>query len=131
MESGVDFVACDMPQANRLTLHVLAAVAEHEREMISARTKAALRAAKERGVRLGNPRLKPGTPEAAAKARARKSARAAERAQDLAPMIQQARQAGATTLRQLAALLTESGIPTPAGRETWSPAQVARLIGQL
>jgi DNA invertase Pin-like site-specific DNA recombinase len=53
MDSGVEFVACDNPHATRLTLHILAAVAEHEREMISARTKAALQAAKARGVRLG------------------------------------------------------------------------------
>ena len=46
MESGVDFVACDFPEANRLTVHILAAVAEHEAAMISARTKAALQAAK-------------------------------------------------------------------------------------
>src|SRR5712692_5724907 len=46
MESGVEFVAVDMPMANRLTVHVLAAVAEHERKMISQRTKAALAAAK-------------------------------------------------------------------------------------
>ena len=56
MESGVAFLAVDMPYANKLTLHVLAAVAEHEREMISQRTKAALAAAKARGTRLGNPR---------------------------------------------------------------------------
>jgi DNA invertase Pin-like site-specific DNA recombinase len=49
MESGVEFVACDFPHANKLTIHILAAVAEHERELISSRTKAALAAAKERG----------------------------------------------------------------------------------
>ena len=57
MESSADFIACDMPQANRLTIHILAAVAEHEREMISQRTKAALAEAKRRGTILGNPRI--------------------------------------------------------------------------
>jgi DNA invertase Pin-like site-specific DNA recombinase len=56
MESGADFVCCDNPHANRLMLHMLAAFAEHEREQISQRTKAALTAAKKRGVKLGNPR---------------------------------------------------------------------------
>jgi DNA invertase Pin-like site-specific DNA recombinase len=55
MDSGTDFVAVDMPHATRLTLHILAAVAEHEREKISARTTAALQPAKARGARLGNP----------------------------------------------------------------------------
>ena len=54
MDSGAEFVACDNPHANKFTLHILAAVAEHEREMISQRTKAALKAAQARGVVLGS-----------------------------------------------------------------------------
>lgn len=58
MESNVEFVAADMPKANRLMIHLLAAVAEYEREIISTRTKAALRSAKARGVKLGNPNVR-------------------------------------------------------------------------
>ncbi len=57
MESGVEFIACDFPEANRLTLHILAAVAEHEARTCSIRTIAALKVAKARGVKLGNPNL--------------------------------------------------------------------------
>jgi len=56
MESGVDFLACDIPSANRLTIHIMAALAEEEARMISARTKAALTEAKKRGVLLGSRR---------------------------------------------------------------------------
>src|SRR5262249_61879174 len=57
MDSNVEFIAADNPHANRLTVHILAAVAEHERAATSERTKAALQAAKRRGVKLGGPRL--------------------------------------------------------------------------
>ena len=72
MESGVDFVCCDNPHANRLMLHMLAAFAEHEREQISQRTKAALTAAKARGVRLGNPQALEALEKANAVHRARR-----------------------------------------------------------
>jgi len=55
MKSGIEFIAVDMPAANKFTIHILAAVAEHEREMISQRTKSALQAAKARGKVLGSP----------------------------------------------------------------------------
>ena len=58
MESDVDFIAVDMPEATRITLHVLAAVAEHERELISKRTKDALAIARQRGQQLGNPQAR-------------------------------------------------------------------------
>lgn len=59
MESRVEFVAVDMPHASRVMLHIFAALAEHEREMISQRTREALAIAKQRGIRLGNPHPRP------------------------------------------------------------------------
>jgi DNA invertase Pin-like site-specific DNA recombinase len=57
MESRVEFIATDMPSATKLTIHLLAAIAEHESDMISVRTKDALREAKRKGKVLGNPAL--------------------------------------------------------------------------
>lgn len=128
MESGVDFVACDNPHATRLTIHILAAVAEHEREMISQRTIAALAAAKARGVRLGNPHLRPGDARATRKATRARSERADKRAQDVLPYIEAARQAGCQSLGELAQALTARGIETPAGERTWSRSQVFKVL---
>jgi DNA invertase Pin-like site-specific DNA recombinase len=130
MESGVEFTAVDFPQANRLTVHILAAVAEHEAAMISARTKAALQAAKARGVSLGTPNhdliaqhAKKGT-QASAEAR---SAAARTWAADILPVIHSVQADGVTTLAGIAETLNERGIPAPRGG-SWSPVQISRVL---
>ena len=110
MESGIDFVACDMPQANRLTVHIMAAFAEHEARAISERTKAALAALRQRGVPLGNPRWE----ESIDKAREARSAQAAKPPARVIEMMQQQRFQGAT-LRRIAQNLNDLGVKTPAG----------------
>ena len=132
MESGVDFVAVDMPAANRLTVHVLAAMAEYESAAISARTMAALAAAKARGVQLGGDR---GNLPAVAKKGAKASVavrqrQATNRARDLAAIVQELRQGSRTSLRQIAAGLNEREIPAPRGG-IWRVGQVAALVKRL
>src|SRR4029434_1020853 len=85
MDSGVEFVAVDMPEANKLTVHILAAMAEHEREQISKRTKDALAAAKRRGKRLGNPDIA----EVAKRGRAALKANARRFAANVRPIIEE------------------------------------------
>jgi len=131
MESGVDFVACDNPHATRLTIHILAAVAEHEREMISQRTIAALAAAKARGVKLGNPDLRPGDRRVAKIACQARLAQSREHARDVFPYIEAARQAGCNSLGELAKALTARGIETAAGERQWRPSQVARVLARI
>jgi DNA invertase Pin-like site-specific DNA recombinase len=125
MESGVDFEAVDFPQANRLTIHILAAVAEHEARAISERTKAALAATKKKlgGYRPGA-KLTPKAREAGSAAVARM---AAQRAADIGPTIAELRTKGATSLRAIAAGLNERRIPTARGGG-WTATQVMRLV---
>ncbi|MBR1235193.1 recombinase family protein [Bradyrhizobium sp. AUGA SZCCT0182] len=126
MEAGVEFSACDFPQANRLTIHILAAVAEHEAKMISERTKAALAAAKARGTVLGGFRGRAGTCTDLAKARAIRAAKADCRAFDLAPTIRQLWSEGARSLRAIADGLNSKGITACRGG-AWSAAQVRNV----
>jgi DNA invertase Pin-like site-specific DNA recombinase len=132
MESGVDFVAVDFPQANGLTVHILAAVAEHEAKMISERTKAALAAARARGQQLGGDRAgnirEISHLGRLASAQLRRE-RARQRAADLVPIIADLRERGVTSLRQIAAALNERGVPAPRGG-AWAPAQVHRVVNQ-
>lgn len=130
MEAGVEFVAVDFPQANSLTIHILAAVAEHEARAISDRTKAALGAAKARGVRLGGFRGRAGTEADCERARATRAALANRRAADLAPTIRALQEAGVTSLGSIAAHLNNRGITTSKGG-SWSAVQVRRIISRI
>jgi DNA invertase Pin-like site-specific DNA recombinase len=131
MEAGVDFVAVDFPQANRLTVHILAAVAEHEAKMISERTKAALAAAKARGVKLGGDHGARLTQKARRAGWEARMARADAKAADYAPVIAELQAAGTTSLRGIAAELNSRGIPTATGTGSWQAAQVSRLLARL
>ncbi len=129
MESGAEFVAVDMPQANRFVVHIMAAVAEQEAEAISKRTKAALQAAKERGTKLGGRRVSPKRlAEIAAHARKERTDRVIKQRAELLPTIAQIQTGGATSLRQIAAELNAREIETPRGGQ-WSAVQVQRVLG--
>jgi DNA invertase Pin-like site-specific DNA recombinase len=132
MEAGVEFVAVDFPQANRLTVHILAAVAEHEAKAISERTTAALARARARGMKLGGDRGH--MPAIAAQGHAASLAvrreKARSQAADLLPVIAEIRALGATTLQAVADALNARGIRTTRGG-SWSPAQVMRIEKQV
>lgn len=131
MDSGAEFVACDFPQANRLTIHILAAVAEHEREMISKRTRDALRAAKARGTQLGCPQNL--TKRAAAKGRVLGRDARIARADEHAKMVYSAiaaYQKDGHSLNGIARRLNEDNTLTPRGR-TWTPTAVKRALERV
>jgi len=136
MEAGTEFVACDNPNANRLTIHILAAVAEDEARRISERTKAALSAAKARGTLLGSNRPDhwAGREDARlaglAKARGEASrvnrAKALDAVADLLPMMQERRTAGAS-LATIASELNAAGQRTQRGND-WTPMGVKLVL---
>jgi DNA invertase Pin-like site-specific DNA recombinase len=119
-----------MPNANQLTVGIMAVVAQDEAKRISERTKAALKAAKQRGVKLGG--FKGFMPTARMRKLAAEAmrARSEARAADLAPIIKELQAAGKTSLRAIAAGLNDQGIPTARGTE-WSAVQVMRILERL
>lgn len=135
MEAKADFVACDNPAANKLTLHILAAVAEAEAEAISARTKAALAAYKARGGKLGGAlkqcrNLTQEAREHGAKAAAVAiRAKADEAYSDLAPIVAKLRDDGLTQAA-IADELNKLGHTTRRGKP-WNHVQVGRVLQRM
>ena len=144
MKSGVKFVVADMPEANELTIHILAAVAQNERQMISERTTAALAVARERVKeegqrnhpevkRLGNPHgaaafkgKRAGTEAAIAKLQAN----AAERTEGMRAIVEDIQEAGITSVRKIAEELNRRTVPAPRG-SVWHKSAVERLLTGL
>ena len=126
MDSGVEFIAVDNPHANKLTIHILAAVAQHEREMIAQRTKDALQAAKARGVVLGNRKLHVVRDRAVASVKVD-----ADRfATNVAPIIREIQSTGVASHRAIARSLNSRGIATARGGQ-WTAVQVGSILNQI
>jgi DNA invertase Pin-like site-specific DNA recombinase len=117
MESKVKFVIVEMPDANKFTIHIIAAVAEHEAEQISERTKAALAAAKARGVKLGRSD--------------ENKAASMDFARSIAPIVQEIQTHGCTSVRQLCSALNMAHIPTFRGTGEWHIPTVHKLLRQI
>lgn len=138
MESGVDFVCCDMPTANRLTLHIMAAVAEDEARRISERTKTALAAAKARGVVLGGVRAgqRPltaeermsGSQKGGLKAATKIRKQAIDAYANLQPKMEGMR-TGGMSLGAIAERLNEEGYTTRT-EKPWNATQVMRVLNR-
>jgi DNA invertase Pin-like site-specific DNA recombinase len=128
-DAGTKFVAADMPEANELTIHIMAAMAQAERKAISKRTKEALAAAKARGAKLGNPMgakafgAYRGNEAAVAAIKAKSKAFAS----DLKPVIEAIRADGHSSLRAIAAELNSRGIMTARGGK-WGPQAVSDVV---
>lgn len=131
LEAGVKICAADMPEANRFMLHVMAAVAEHEARAISDRTKAALAAAKARGVRLGwAADRRQGDLEAATRSSIEiRMAAADRRAEQVLPVIRELRAQG-LPLARIAGTLNARGIPTARAGGRWHVSSVRNMLSR-
>lgn len=132
-KSGTKFTAADMPQADEVSVGILAIIAQAERAAISKRTKEALAAAKARGVKLGNPNgatalKRAGKGNGAAVVASKEKAGA--RARELAPILAQLKEAGVTGLGGIAAALNARGIETAQGKQ-WHKSSVRNLLERL
>ena len=123
-EKDLEFKVASMPHADKFQLHIYSALAEQEREFISARTKAGLAAAKARGVKLGG--LRPNQD----RGREAQQERADSEAERLRGFLS-AFTTNTATLAQIADALMAAGVKTPAGKSAWQPTQVARTMKRL
>lgn len=128
MESKTRFVACDDPTSSELTIHIKAAIAQHEAKQISERTKAALKAAKARGKKLGWANSnRADTARASAAGVAASKARADQFADNIIPVVQQIRAAGVESLKGIAEALNARGLKTARGGQ-WYASTVQNVL---
>jgi len=130
-KAGVKFTVAEMPDATELTIHIYASMAQHERKLISQRTKDALAMAKAKGVLLGNPCLRRGERipggGAPANANAARVSKADAFALEIAGIIQEL---GGRSLREIADGLNNAGYRTPRGME-WHATSVKRVMERV
>ena len=132
-KEGIDFTACDMPDANRLTINIMAAMAQQEREMISERTKTALSAAKAKGRKLGasnrkiKKALRAGGWKNSIKTRRERALRFAE---NLRPKIEKLRIKEGKSRGEIVEHFNDYSVPAPMGGG-WSPSQLRRVMDRL
>ena len=122
-DSGIDFVACDMPNADKLSIGIIALLAQRERQLISERTKAGLAVAKQRGAILGNPNPANALKKAGLAIKARK----AEFAATALKTIREIQSTGVETLAKIADCLNKRGEKTARGG-TWTATAVKRVL---
>lgn len=122
-DSGIDFIACDMPNADRLSVSIIALLAQRERQLISERTKAGLAVAKQRGVALGNR-----NPDASLKKAVKANIqRKREFASAAIKVIREIQSTGVETLARVADCMNKRGEKTPRGG-TWTATAVKRVL---